>query len=462
MTIPALPTEPTELIAAGATACARALADRRVKAVQLCEAAIYRIEQLDGAINAVVVRDFERARVQARAADVVLARGGRAPLLGVPMTVKESFNVAGLKTTWGMAPFADFVAGEDAVVVQRLKAAGAVILGKTNVPPGLGDWQTNNSIYGRTAHPLDAGLTPGGSSGGAAAALLAGMVALEVGSDIAGSVRMPAAFCGIYGHKPSHGLVPTRGHDVPTMESGAPGTLAVVGPLACTAADLLLALNVLAGPDTPEAAAYRLELPPPRPRTWHDWRVLVLDSHPLAPASAEVRGGVNDVAARLTDAGAAVARRSELLPDLEQLHEVYEAMLLTYVSQGDPNRKGTLSAYDWLALQHRRAGFQRQWAALFTQFDAVVFPAFGVVPFAHEDEPDMEARTLTIDGKPTPYVAQLAWAGMASLVGLPATAAPVGQTKDGLPLGVQIIGGYLRDRTTIALAQALSELKQQG
>jgi amidase len=462
MTKPTNATNPEALIAAGASVCAQALADRHVSAVQLCEAAIARIEQLDGAINAVVVRDFERARTQAQAADAALARGERAPLLGVPMTVKESFNVAGLKTTWGMAPFKDFVAGADAVVVQRLKAAGAVILGKTNVPPGLGDWQANNPIHGRTVHPLDAARTSGGSSGGAAAALSAGMVALEVGSDIAGSIRVPAAFCGVHGHKPSHGLVPTRGHDFPTMESGAPGTLAVVGPLARTAKDLLLALNVLAGPDTPEAAAYRLDLPPPRPAAWRDWRVLVLDSHPLAPASAEVRGAVENVAAQLAHAGAGVQRRSELLPDLKQMHEVYEAMLLTYVSQGDPNRKGTLSAYDWLALHHRRAGFQRQWAALFTQFDAVVFPAFGVVPFAHDDEPDMEARTLTIDGKPTPYVAQLAWAGMASLVGLPATAAPVGQSKDGLPLGVQIIGGYLRDRTTIALAQALCELKRQG
>uniref|UniRef100_UPI000D3A04C1 amidase family protein n=1 Tax=unclassified Variovorax TaxID=663243 RepID=UPI000D3A04C1 len=452
------PHDPTELIAAGATACAQALAQGRTSAVQLCDAAIARIEALDGAINAVVVRDFERARTQARAADAALARGERAALLGVPMTVKESFNIAGLKTTWGIAPFKDFTASEDAVVVQRLKAAGAVILGKTNVPPGLGDWQTHNPIYGRTVHPLDATRTPGGSSGGAAAALASGMVALEVGSDIGGSIRMPAAFCGVYGHKPSHGLVPTRGHDVPTMGTGAPDPLSVAGPLARTAQDLLLALNVIAGPDTPDAAAYRLALPAPRPAAWHDWRVLVLDSHPLAPASAEVRGAVEGVAAQLARAGAHVARQSGLLPDLAKVHEVYQALLLTIVSQGDPNRQGTLSAYDWLALQHRRAAFQRQWAALFAQFDAVVFPAFGVAPFAHDDLPDMAARTLTIDGQPTPYVAQLAWAGMASLAGLPATAVPAGRTAQGLPLGVQIIGGHLQDRTTIALAQALGDL----
>ncbi|MFM9924395.1 amidase family protein [Variovorax sp. H27-G14] len=452
------PLDPSELIAAGASACAQALADRHVRAALLCDTAIARIEQRDGAINAVVVRDFDRARAQARAADAALARGERQPLLGVPMTVKESFNIAGLKTTWGILPFKDFVASEDAVVVQRLKAAGAVILGKTNVPPGLGDWQTNNPIHGRTVHPLDATRTPGGSSGGAAAALCAGMVALEVGSDIGGSIRMPAAFCGVYGHKPSHGLVPTRGHDVPTMATGAPDTLSVVGPLARSADDLLLALNVLAGPDTPDAAAYRLSLPAPRAAAWRDWRVLVIDSHPMAPASAQVRGAVNRLAAQLEDAGAHVARQSALLPDLKKVHEVYEAMLLTIVSQGDPQRKGTLSAYDWLALHHRRAGFQRQWAALFSQFDAVIFPAFGVVPFIHDDLPDMEARTLMIDGEPTPYVAQLAWAGMASLAGLPATAAPIGQTESGLPLGVQIVGGYLQDRTTIALAQALAGL----
>ncbi|HEV7383457.1 MAG TPA: amidase family protein, partial [Phenylobacterium sp.] len=258
-----------------------ALAARRVSALELADEAIARIEARDGPINAVVVRDFGRAREAARAADAALARGERRPLLGLPMTVKESHNVAGLPTTWGFEPFKDFVAPADSVGVSRLKAAGAVILGKTNVPPWLADYQSSNPIYGRTGNPHDPTRTPGGSSGGSAAALAAGMIPLEFGSDIGGSIRMPAHFCGVYGHKPSYNLVPLRGHSPPYVPDGAGIVLAVVGPLARTAADLGLALDVLAGPDEDEATGYRLALPPPRHARLADYRVLLVDDHPL-------------------------------------------------------------------------------------------------------------------------------------------------------------------------------------
>ncbi|TBR75317.1 MAG: amidase [Burkholderiaceae bacterium] len=448
--------DPVALLAAGATACAQALAVRRGGATELCEAAIARIEQIDGALNAVVVRDFDRARAQARAANAALARGERRPLLGVPMTVKESFNVAGLPTTWGLRPYQDFVPTQDAVVVQRLKDAGAVILGKTNVPPGLADWQCHNPIYGRTVHPLDATRTPGGSSGGSAAALAAGMVALEVGSDIGGSIRVPAHFCGVYGHKPSLGLIPGRGHNFPTLPSGAPNALAVVGPLAHCAADLQLALDVLAGPDTLASDGWKLALPSPRPKVLRDWRVLVLAEHPIARASSEVREAVEMAAQALERGGAAIARTSALLPDLTRLHETYLDMLLTLTTRGNPAAPSTLTAYEWLSLLDRRAHLQTQWQALFGRFDAVLCPPFGVTAFTHVDEPDWNARTMMIDGQATPYGAQTAWAGMATLAGLPATVAPVGTAPGGLPRGVQIIGGAWQDRTTIALSQALA------
>ena len=238
-----------------ARALVEALARGDVRALDLCEQAIERIERLDREINAVVVRDFDRAREQARAADAALQRGERRPLLGLPMTVKEAFNVAGLPTTWGFAFAKDLPAREDAVAVQRLKAAGAVILGKTNVAVALGDWQSHNVVYGRTSHPLDPRRTPGGSSGGSAAALASGMVALELGSDIGGSIRVPAAFCGLYGHKPTHGLLPVRGHDFPGSGGAEPDPLAVIGPLARSAGDLELAMHVLAGPDVDQAVA---------------------------------------------------------------------------------------------------------------------------------------------------------------------------------------------------------------
>src|SRR5262249_3372140 len=223
-------------------------------------------------INAIVVRDFDRAISAAKTADAAIARGERKPLLGVPMTVKESHNVAGLPTTWGFAQFKDFIAAEDSVGVKRLKAAGAIIVGKTNVPVGLADWQSVNPVYGRTRNPWNLDRSPGGSSGGSSAALAARMTPLEFGSDIGGSIRVPAGFCGVYGHKPSFGIIPRRGQSPPGAD-GAPTPLSVVGPMARTAADLEVALGVLAGPDEEEATAYRLELPPARHKRLGDFRV---------------------------------------------------------------------------------------------------------------------------------------------------------------------------------------------
>ena len=263
---------------------AQAIAEGRLGALEACDAAIARIERTHAALNAIVVPDFERAREQARERDRQRAAGQRLPLLGVPMTVKESFDVAGLPTTWGLPMFQAYRAAADAVAVQRLKAAGAVILGKSNVPVMLADWQASNPVYGRTNHPLDPARTPGGSSGGAAAAVAAGLVPLELGSDIGGSISVPAAFCGVFGHKPTWELIPQRGHAIAGQE-GAPTELAVVGPLARTADDLHLALQVLAGPDRIEAAGLRLQLPPPRPRHLGECRLLMLAEHPRCPTN---------------------------------------------------------------------------------------------------------------------------------------------------------------------------------
>jgi len=243
----------------------KALADRQVSSRELVDGAISRIEALDPKINAVVVRDFDRARTAADAADAALAEGERRALLGVPTTVKEQYAVAGLPTTWGDPKNKDRKADVDALVVQRLKAAGAVILGKTNVPPNLADWQSFNEVYGTTNNPWDLSRTPGGSSGGSAAALAAGFVPLELGSDIGGSLRAPAHFCGVFSHKPTLDLVPQRGSGPPqTPAVPVRGDLAVCGPMARSAADLALELEVLAGPDElSEGIGYKLSLPPP-------------------------------------------------------------------------------------------------------------------------------------------------------------------------------------------------------
>jgi amidase len=450
---------PIDYPTATAGRLAAALAGREVSAIELCDAAIARIEALDGPINAVVVRDFDRALDAAKAADAALARGERRPLLGVPMTVKESFNVAGLPTTWGSPAFKGWIAPADAVAVARLKGAGAVILGKTNIPPFLADWQSVNPVYGRTNHPLDAGRTPGGSSGGAAAALAAGMVPLEFGSDIGGSIRVPAAFCGVFGHKPSYGLVPGRGQAPPGLDGRDP-VLAVVGPLARTAADLALALDIVAGPDADEAVGYRLDLPAARQARLKDFRVLMIDEHPTAALDGEIRAALHALASMLERGGGLVARSSDLLPDLAAAQGAYSTLLLTAMSRGGPPQPDPLSAHAWLDALDAQLAARRQWAEVFGAFDVVLAPAFGVVAFAHDDG-DFNSRVHLIDGIETPYRDQVAWPGMATFANLPATAVPIGTTRAGLPIGAQIIGPYLEDRTPLAFA-ALVERELGG
>ena len=429
-----------------------ALGRGETTALALCEAAIARIESQDGAINAVVVRDFNRALTQARAADEALARGERRPLLGLPITVKESFNVAGLPTTWGFAHARDFRAQADAVAVARLKAAGAVLLGKTNVPVALGDWQSVNPIHGLTRNPRDPSRTPGGSSGGSAAALAAGFVALELGSDIGGSIRVPAHFCGVYGHKPTLGLLPAQGHDFPGYPPGAANELAVIGPLARSLDDLELALDVLAGPVGPQSLAMQLRLPPARPVA--QARCLMIDSAPGVAMSHDVRASLDAVASDLTASGCSVQRSSSALPDLAAAQGLFHKMLMTYITRGTPGAT-SVPAHEWLLLLDQRARLQVQWQRFFEAFDAVLLPVIGCTAYPHIASMDWNTATVEIDGQPQPLGAQSFWSGVATVAGLPATVAPVGQGRDGLPIGVQVIGPLYEDRTPIALLRHL-------
>jgi amidase len=456
----------------------KALADREISARELLDAAIARIEALDPKINAVVVRDFDRAREAAAAADAALWRGERRPLLGLPMTVKESYGVAGLPTTRGDPKFKDWRADIDALAVQRLKAAGAIIVGKTNVPIRLADTQSYNEVYGTTNNPWDLARTPGGSSGGSAAALAAGYVPLELGSDIGGSLRAPAHFCGVYAHKPTLDLVPQRGPGPPQLRAvPVRGDLAVSGPMARSAADLALELDVLAGPDElAEGIGYKLALPAPRHDKLSDFRVLVIDAHPLCPTAESIRAALNGLADRLAKLGCRVMRESPKLPDVAQTTRVYTELLVATYSAGVapedaarfaaaakslPAEDQSLAAHrlrgisishaDWIRMSRRRAGLRGPWLALFQDIDVVLCPPMPIVAFPHDHRPTRE-RELDVDGSKIRYFDQLAWSGLATLNGLPATVAPIGRTGDGLPIGVQIIGGYLEDQTTIAFA----------
>ncbi|HQP21017.1 MAG TPA: amidase family protein, partial [Phenylobacterium sp.] len=323
--------------------------------------------------------------------------------------------------------------------------------GKTNVPPFLADWQSTNPIYGRTVNPWDNSRSPGGSSGGSAAALAAGYVPLEFGSDIGGSIRIPSAFCGVYGHKPTFDLIPPRGHAPPgTDGDGVP--LNVVGPMARTAGDLGLGLSVLAGPAADMARGYRLDLPAPRHANLADYRVLIIDHHPLAGLDEAVAGPLRKLATDLDDLGCEVSFETDLLPDLAAAHGLYMRLLNSVMSRGSPPSDQAISAHAFMDLLDAQVAVRRQWASLFERFDVVLAPVFGLPAFPHEDNPDNRARILAVNGQPAPYFAQIAWPGMATFANLPATAAPMGRTAEGLPVGVQIIGGHLEDRTTIAFA----------
>jgi len=431
-----------------ALATAAAIRSGQTTALAECEAAIARIEAGDGDINAVVVRDFDRARDQARAVDARVAAGDTAgALLGVPMTVKESFDVAGLASCWGFAEHADFVASEDAVAVQRLKAAGAVILGKTNVPVALADLQTNNPVYGRTRNPHNLDRVPGGSSGGAAAALAAGFVPIEMGSDIGGSIRLPAAYCGVWGHKPTYNALLSFGHNFPRTE-GCGVALNVIGPLAREPDDLETLFAVMGG----DALAR------PAPRGPGGWRILLLTAHPMAAVQESIKAAIDATGAAFAAAGATVDHASDLLPDLTMQYMNYVRMLLTAMARGAPPEGGTpMTLPDWFTLIDAQAKCRRDWGRLLGSYDAVIAPIWGTTAYPHDDTPLAE-RQLLIDGAMTPAGVQLAFPGLATFPMLPATSVRIGTDPDGLPIGVQVIADYNRDWTAIAVARAAHDL----
>jgi amidase len=465
-----------------ATELSAALKAKKISATELAQDTIARIERHDAKVNAVCVRDFERGLKAAKDADAALARGETKPLLGIPMTVKESYNVAGLPTTFGFPPQKDFRPTEDALSIARVKDAGGVILAKTNVPVALADWQSYNEIYGTTNNPFNLGRTPGGSSGGSSAALAAGYGALSLGSDIGGSLRVPAFHCGVYAHKPTYNLCPNRGHVAPPLPPlPFNRDLSVIGPMARSATDLAVLLDVMAGPDPIEdGVGYKLALPPARHATLKDFRVLLIDSDPVIPSNKEVRAALNDLASKLTKAGVNVTRESPLLPDFAASSRLYMRILLSFLAasfapeiyegakqlaaQLDPKNMSlgaerlrgiALSHRDWVIADGGRTRLRAQWRELFKTFDAVICPIMPTPAYPHDHSEPQEARTIDIDGKKYPYSDQLAWPGIATLPGLPSTAIPVTMSSDGLPIGVQIVGPWLEDRTPLKLAELI-------
>ena len=468
-----------DLAYATARQMAKAIARGSLSCTEAVKAQIERIEALDGALNAVVVRDFERALSTARSHDRRRKSAAKLPpLFGVPMTVKESYDVAGLPTCWGVAE-ALHVAQADALAIERLKAAGAIITGKTNVPVLLMDWQARNPVYGQTNNPWDVTRWAGGSSGGSAVSLAAGFAALEAGSDIGGSLRDPAHFCGVYAHKPTWNLLPLLGH---SLAGGVvPTDLSVIGPMARSAADLDVALQVMAGP-MPIERGMAVKLPAPRQRGVKGLRVAILADHPAAPVEREISGAMRDLARHLKDEGAKVSLTALPELDLAAANETYLvllnaalsaripddriAVMRETVAKAGPQRAGEAFAVRdsrstlvehriWLRLNEERYRARLAWDRFFRAWDVLIAPVASMPAQPHDPVHGMAERRVMIDGVERAFLEQLFWAGIASMPLLPATSAPLGMSANGLPFGMQILGAPYDDRSTIAVAASL-------
>jgi amidase len=435
-----------------AHALADAICRRELSSRELLEHYLDRIERLNPPLNAVVTLDAESARRAADDADAALARGEVVgPLHGVPMTVKDTYETAGMRTTCGL-PAWDRVPERDADAVARVRAAGAVVFGKTNTPVMAGDLQTVNPIFGTTNNPWDTTRSPGGSSGGAAAALAAGLTGLELGSDIAGSIRVPSSWCGTCGHKPSWGVVPQRGHLPPPPGALAPGDLGVMGPMARDVADLELMLRILAGPDAQRAVGWRLELPPPRAKSLSQLRLACWLDDLAYPVEDDVRGVLEQAVSTVARAGARVvdAPAPAPLPELVALH----MKLLRPLMDGSSK----LLHRDWLAANERREQLRVAMAQYFRDVDALLMPVAVVPAIPHDHREPLAGREIRVDDRVRPYLDLFGWVGLATVAYLPATVVPVGITQAGLPVGIQVVGPYLEDYTSLVAARCIEEL----
>lgn len=409
-----------EASSSSATELVRQLRGREIRSVELTRLLQARIES--DATNAVVVRDFERALAAAQAADDALTRGEvLGPLHGLPITLKESFDVAGLATTWGNPSFSASIAPDDSAVARRLRQAGAHVLGKTNVAKMLADFQTDNPVYGLTRNPFDGTRGVGGSSGGAAAALAAGLTTLDVGSDLGGSIRNPAHYCGVFGHKPTVGLVSMRGHALPGLPP--PPELAVVGPLARSAEDLALALRVLS----------ERPLAPPRATSLRAFRVAMWPDDPVAPVDAEVAARVQAAGEKVAAAGGTVSDHARPALDFAHARATFAALVRAFMTGAEPDP----------AVLDDQAEIRRAWAAFFEEWDVLACPVMPSTARPHDDPPPL---------------AQVTWSSLATLAHLPATAFPMGLATDSrLPIGIQAIGAEGADLTTIAFSALVAQ-----
>lgn len=461
-----------------ATEAMAALRARRISSRELTGHVFARIARHNPSLNVFVTLLEEQALRQAAIADEERVRGAaRGALHGLPVLMKDVFMTAGVRTTCGSPQYQNFVPTEDATVVARMKRAGAILIGKTNMPENASDWQSFNAIAGQTNNPWDLSRTPGGSTGGGAAALAAGMGFLETGSDFGGSIRTPANFCGVYGHKPSLDLVPWAGHIPPPPPPNHLWTnpILVAGPLARSAEDLVLGMSVLAGPDL---AGISWNMPRPRKSKLRDYRIGYVLDDPYSPVDEPVKKVLAEAIAALRAEGVTLVEGWPADVSLGATFELYfynagavqgnaipaaeRARLTELVRSGgttDPYALGVAAShYDYTMKDVQRLRQRAAWQLYFQSFDAFLSPAHFIPAFPHDPSLPRNQRTLLTSTGPRPYFHNMHWISPASITGLPATAAPIGFTDDGLPVGVQIIGPYYEDGTPIDVAKKLADV----
>ncbi len=455
------------IVLAGAAEQSAAVSTGSLSCLELLDACVAQYEVHNPALNAVVVERIDQARTRARMLDAVPAED-RGPLHGVPMTIKDVIDWVGTPSTWGDPTAADYHPARNATIVDRLESAGAVIWGKTNVPFQLADWQSYNDIYGRSNNPWDLERTPGGSSGGSAAALASGMATLEIGSDIGGSIRFPAHYCGVFGHKSTFGAVPSRGHNYPGQEGRV--DINVCGPMARTADDLALCLDVIA----------ERRLTPDHRRRPDEFTVGVMLQNPVGEQDDELTALLESAIGRLTAAGVTVAE-PPIEIDHVAAHDLYMLLVRSATSaidvtaedrhhaarydKGDRDyharaSKGTtLTHVEWIELHNQRQRLRDQWSDYFRTVDVLLCPPSASAAPVHDTGKVFgEDQSIEVNGRQVPIVDQWLWAGIANGPYLPGTVAPVGFTAAGLPVGLQIIGPENSDFTTIAFAAMVEQV----
>ncbi len=460
---------------------AAAIAGGEVSAVELLDAVLDRYQRFNPTLNAVIFTQLDEARALAEAADAMTANGqSKGPLHGVPITIKEAWDWMGSPSTSGHTELVDWRPDRNCEPIDRLLQAGAVIYGKTNIPVSMADWQTFNPVYGTTSNPWNPELIPGGSSGGAAAAVASGMAAIELGSDIGASIRNPAHYCGIFGHKPTYGLVPIAGH-------GSPGNpteidIGVGGPLARYADDLELGLSVVAGAGGLDAAGWRLELPAPRKTRLDEFRVAVMLESPCVVQDSELTDQLSATVDALVDLGVQVDHTARPDIDIERSHEVYLMLLRAATGteysadafadqqveagrydRGDRDYRAiagkaiTMTHWEWAAYHREREHERLAWDAFFDDYDLLLCPTAASAAYPHDQEGERVDRTIPVNGGQESTLDQLFWAGWSCGVFLPGTVAPAGLTASGLPCGLQIVAGHLRDRESMLFAKLMEQ-----